>query len=251
MMSASSACHLEAPVECYVQSAVEFHRRSSYGEFPEPRHPALVLAGDEGQRSTVPHGGERPALGELAGLTAVLAGRKSTRVRAGRCGRAVLERLLAAALGPDAASGRHPYPSAGGLHAVSVLCLLADVADADPEVCRFDGETGRLTRLAGPSGRLPARPGTRLLRTTQVDPGSVQAVVVLVADLAEIGARYGERAYRYALLEAGHMAQNVVLACSLVGLAVCPIGGIDDFRGPELLGVTARTDLCLYGIAIP
>jgi SagB-type dehydrogenase family enzyme len=39
---------------------------------------------------------------------------------------------------------------------------------------------------------------------------------------------YGERGVRYALIEVGHVAQNIYLQCETLGLATVAIGAFDD-----------------------
>lgn len=60
--------------------------------------------------------------------------------------------------------------------------------------------------------------------------------------------KYGERSYRYALIEAGHIIQNLSLAASALQLGGCTIGGFDDDRINDLLGVdgVGEAALCLF-----
>ena len=46
-----------------------------------------------------------------------------------------------------------------------------------------------------------------------------------------LAARYRERAEQYCLLEAGHVAQNLLLQATVLGLAGVPVGA---FHGPEI-----------------
>jgi SagB-type dehydrogenase family enzyme len=39
---------------------------------------------------------------------------------------------------------------------------------------------------------------------------------------------YGERGYRFCLLEAGHIVQNIMLVAEALDKAVTPIGGFKD-----------------------
>jgi SagB-type dehydrogenase family enzyme len=51
---------------------------------------------------------------------------------------------------------------------------------------------------------------------------------VLGADIRLSARAYGSRAMRFALLEAGHAAQNVMLTATEMGLATLEWGGFDD-----------------------
>ena len=50
----------------------------------------------------------------------------------------------------------------------------------------------------------------------------------IFADWRRMAAKYGDRGYRYVLLEAGHMAHNIILTCSDMKLAAVPVGGFVD-----------------------
>ncbi len=54
------------------------------------------------------------------------------------------------------------------------------------------------------------------------------AVVVIAGVPARVEPKYGGRAERYVLLEAGHAAQNLLLAATALGLGAVPIGAFGD-----------------------
>ena len=58
--------------------------------------------------------------------------------------------------------------------------------------------------------------------------------------------KYGARAYRFALLEAGHVAQNLLLAAAALGLGAVPIGGFYDRAVDAFLGVDGLHESSLY-----
>jgi SagB-type dehydrogenase family enzyme len=65
------------------------------------------------------------------------------------------------------------------------------------------------------------------------------AAVVLfhTADLEKAVSLYGDRAYRYLHLDAGHFGQRLNLAATLLGLGVSGIAGFFDNQVNELLGI--------------
>jgi SagB-type dehydrogenase family enzyme len=65
------------------------------------------------------------------------------------------------------------------------------------------------------------------------------AAVVLfhTADLSQAVAQYGDRAYRYLHLDAGHLGQRLNLAAIYLGLGVSGIGGFFDNLVNEVLGI--------------
>jgi SagB-type dehydrogenase family enzyme len=62
--------------------------------------------------------------------------------------------------------------------------------------------------------------------------------------------KYGQRAYRFTLLEAGHVMQNALLAASAAGLAAVPVGGFFDRRADELVGCDGLAEAVLYLLPI-
>ena len=62
--------------------------------------------------------------------------------------------------------------------------------------------------------------------------------------------KYGLRGYRFALLEAGHVAQNIVLAATALDVASVPLGAFFDRRTDEFLGLDGVNESALYTIAV-
>ncbi|NJR60123.1 MAG: SagB/ThcOx family dehydrogenase [Cyanobacteria bacterium CRU_2_1] len=63
------------------------------------------------------------------------------------------------------------------------------------------------------------------------------AVLFHTADLQKAVARYGDRAYRYLHMDAGHLGQRLNLAAIRLGLGVSGIGGFFDDEVNEVLGI--------------
>jgi SagB-type dehydrogenase family enzyme len=62
--------------------------------------------------------------------------------------------------------------------------------------------------------------------------------------------KYGDRGYRFALLEAGHVAQNLSLAATGLGLGCVSIGGYADRQIDDLLGLDGVFHSTIYLIGI-
>ena len=62
--------------------------------------------------------------------------------------------------------------------------------------------------------------------------------------------KYGERGYRFILLEAGHVAQNLNLVANALGLGCVNIGGYFDREIDEYLDLDGITHSTIYMIAI-
>ncbi|KOU13943.1 hypothetical protein ADK52_37315 [Streptomyces sp. WM6372] len=135
-----------------------------------------------------------------------------------------------------------PYPSAGALYSVRVRLLALSVAGLAPGTYHCVPERRSLIAL-GPAPDLDGLKAlsSYLSRPAQ-DPDSVgideaPAVLAVHLDLGLLRRRYGLRALRLGLLEAGHLAQTLQLTAGAFGLATIPLGGVQDDLAHELLGL--------------
>ena len=76
------------------------------------------------------------------------------------------------------------------------------------------------------------------------------ALLLVAAVFGRTRFKYGLRGYRFALLEAGHVGQNVLLAATALGLAAVPLGGYYDRRTDEFLGLDGVNESTLYTVAV-
>jgi SagB-type dehydrogenase family enzyme len=63
------------------------------------------------------------------------------------------------------------------------------------------------------------------------------AVIVVAANYGKIKRKYTGRGERYAILEAGHVGQNVHLMCEALGLGCVMIGAFSDRKVKACLGI--------------
>lgn len=164
---------------------------------------------------------------------------------------AELATLLDAAYGtPVAADGTRSgaVPSAGGMYPLAVHVLLRrPLGPLDPGLWWFDARTAALVEL---------RPGPHEIRPLFVPEPTCDAlldrqqpVIFLSADLERQSRKYGARAYRYGLMEAGAAMQSACLAATELDVPVRPIGGIDDGAVHAFLGLPA-TGVALLAILV-
>lgn len=76
------------------------------------------------------------------------------------------------------------------------------------------------------------------------------AVILVLAVFGRTRFKYGQRGYRFALLEAGHVVQNVVLAAAALDVAALPFGGYFDARVDDLLGVDGVEESVIYAVVL-
>jgi SagB-type dehydrogenase family enzyme len=79
---------------------------------------------------------------------------------------------------------------------------------------------------------------------------SCAAVIFIAAVFGRTRFKYGVRGYRFALLEAGHVAQNLLLAATSFGLGAVPLGGYYDRPTDGFLGLDGVNESTLYTVAV-
>ncbi|HZK04563.1 MAG TPA: SagB/ThcOx family dehydrogenase [Actinomycetaceae bacterium] len=165
-----------------------------------------------------------PSLPTDSGLTSLLEGRHSIReFRPEPVSLAEVSALLWAGYGfrPD---GGRTLPSAGGVYPMALHVVAGDVTALDDGVYSYNPEAHQLIRrLAG-----DLRADLMSAALGQASVGAAPASIVVAGAPGRLRARYGKRSERYALVEAGHIGQNVALAAESLGLGTVPVGAFGD-----------------------
>lgn len=145
-----------------------------------------------------------------------------------------------------AVGARRTVPSGGALYPLELYAFCTAVEGVQSGLHHYDPFTHRLEQL----GDRAALPG---LADALVDAALVERAALLLlvtAVLWRTRFKYGARGYRFALLEAGHVAQNVVLACAALRLPALPIGGFYDRAVDAVVGANSLDEVSLYVVAI-
>lgn len=153
------------------------------------------------------------------------------------------------ALGSDDGARTLPLraaPSGGALYPLEVYVAALRVDGLTEGLYHFDP-----LRAALETVRTGAGPEEVAALSTYPEIVSGCAVLVLVAAVfGRTRFKYGLRGYRFALLEAGHVGQNLVLAATGLGLGAVPLGGFYDRRTDAFLGLDGVNQSTLYTIAV-
>src|SRR5829696_9188569 len=86
---------------------------------------------------------------------------------------------------------------------------------------------------------------TRSLIQMDLALGSA-AIIFVSAIFVRSTFKYGDRGYRFVLLEAGHLAQNAILTAAELGLAAAPIGGYMDREVDDYLDIDGLNESTIY-----
>lgn len=138
-----------------------------------------------------------------------------------------LAHLLWATQGTTASWGGRTAPSAGALYPLEVYVATAD------GLVRYVADGHRVEELSDEDPRGPIADAVASGDTARAAP----ALFVITAVIARTAEKYGDRAERYAILEAGHACQNLLLEATALGLGAVPLGAFDDDGIRAALGV--------------
>ncbi len=158
-----------------------------------------------------------------------------------------LGRLLYAAQGvTDAQHELRAAPSAGALYPIEIYPVIRNVVGLEAGIYHYAVQTHTLERLQ--LGDLGARITSAGLGQGHLGQASV--CFVLSAIFQRTRWKYHERAYRYVLLEAGHIAENICLAATALGLGACPVGAFLDDEMNGLLGLDGADEATIYIVTV-
>lgn len=144
--------------------------------------------------------------------------------------------LLWAAQGVTSEAGGRTAPSAGALYPLEVYVVTeGQVLHYRPDGHRIEARDSSTVRVAVADA------------VGQDSAREAPAVVVISGVVARVEPKYGGRAERYVLLEAGHAAQNLLLAATALGLGGVPIGAFGDDALARALDLPAGEET-LYAI---
>jgi SagB-type dehydrogenase family enzyme len=156
-------------------------------------------------------------------------------------------------LDPTLPAGTSPLlravPSGGALYPLELYVAAYAVGGLATGLYHVDPVRGCLEqlRLAGES-ELRERIGRTTMYPELAAGGSL--LIAIASMFWRSRFKYGLRGYRFALFEAGHVAQNLLLVGTGLGLATVPIGGFFDRRMDELLGLDGVNESMLYAVAV-
>ena len=137
-------------------------------------------------------------------------------------------------------------PSGGALYPLELYVHVSHIDGLEPGLYHYDPEDHELDVLRRGDESLTI---TRSL--VQPDLALDSAAIVFVsAVFFRSTFKYGDRGYRFALLEAGHLAQNAILTATELGLATAPIGGYMDREIDDYLGIDGLNESTIYMLLI-
>jgi len=146
---------------------------------------------------------------------------------------AEISQLLWAAQGTTSDRGLRTAPSAGALYPLEVYAVVGNAKGLEPGVYKYASRPHTLTRVL--SGDKRSELAAASLGQSQVQDGPVCFVISAVYE--RTAKKYKDRAVRYAILEAGHAAQNIYLQAAALNLGAVVLGAFSDAKVKSLLNM--------------
>lgn len=137
-------------------------------------------------------------------------------------------------------------PSAGALYPIETYIIAHNVESLDKGVYHYGIRDHVLEEI---------RLGDHSAQVAEAALGQqvcAQAPVVFIwtAVFERCKSKYGQRAYRYVYLDAGHIAQNLILSAVSLGLGSCPIAALYDDEMNSIIDVDGEEESVIYMVVV-
>jgi len=142
---------------------------------------------------------------------------------------------------PD--SARRMYPSAGARYPLETYVVAENIPHLDKGIHHYNVKENTLEKLLSKDLQ------TDMIKILNSEMGKAPLFLILTGVLSRTETKYGTNAYRFALIESGHVGQNIYLLSQKFGLGCCAIGGFDNNKLTKLLDLT-EDEVPLYLFAI-
>jgi SagB-type dehydrogenase family enzyme len=185
-----------------------------------------------------------------ASLDEVLRGRRSVRrftrqpVKLGQ-----VSYLLWASTGIQRIEGGHEFrtaPSAGALYPVETYVVANNVEELAPGIYHYAIRRHQLEEVK--TGHYGGAVAEGALGQSLCAEAAL--VTIWTAIFRRSKWKYGQRAYRYVYLDAGHIAQNLALAAVSLGLGSCQVGALYDDELNRILDLDGIEESVIYTSAV-
>ena len=133
-------------------------------------------------------------------------------------------------------------PSAGALYPIETYLMVHRVEQLEPGVYHYDILHHRLDLLT----KGDCRGSIARAALDQSMCASAAVVFVWAGVFNRSKCKYGQRAYRYIYLDAGHIAENLALGAVSLGLGSCQIAAVYDDEVNSIIGVDGKKESVLY-----
>lgn len=167
-----------------------------------------------------------------------------------------LATLLHAAYGVIDPSGADPVPhsnlrsvpSAGGLYPLEIFVVARNLESVVPGLYHYDPFRHLLEVIRREEVEATLRELLIDLPQLRDIPATCGALFFVSAAFWRTRFKYGLRGYRWVLVEAGHVGQNMLLTANSLGLSAYPNAGFWDRRVDDFLGLDGVNESVVYSL---
>ena len=218
-------------------------RRDDLGPMPRP---PVYKNYPEAPRISLP----RPAFEKTESLWSILNQRRSKRrYTIEPISVETLAKLLWATQGITLSAPEYQFrtaPSAGALYPVETYLSVHHVLDVKQGIYHFNVLDFALEEVAQGDFSEHLIPAA----LDQAMVGRAAVLFMWTAVVLRSMWKYRNRCVRYIFMDAGHIAQNLQLAATSMGLGCCPVGAFYDDEINKLLGIDGEEETTIYLAAV-
>ncbi|MFZ3590459.1 SagB/ThcOx family dehydrogenase [Bacillus sp. DJP31] len=141
--------------------------------------------------------------------------------------------------------GRRVYPSAGARFPLECYIIVNNIVGLEKGLYHYELSKESLALLFHKNLEREIKEifGEDLVHS--------RAIIILTSVMNRNIMKYGERGYRFALIEAGHLMQNICLLSTAMNIPMAPIGGFVDVLVSRLLDLEETREIPLYSCVLP
>ena len=137
-------------------------------------------------------------------------------------------------------------PSAGALYPIEIYVVVNNVKKLEKGIYHYNTYSHALEQIKKGNFRRKITKAT----LEQEMAGESAITIILTSIFDRVCHKYGDRGYRYAYIEAGHISQNVYLQATSLKLCSVSIGAFIDDDVNSLIGVDGKKESAVYLHAI-
>lgn len=137
-------------------------------------------------------------------------------------------------------------PSAGNRHAIETYILVTGVEDLEPGIYRYLPLEHGLLPESGVEDVDIFRQKISEAALGQYFIGQAPAVFVWAAIPYRMEWRYGIASHKVIAIDAGHICQNLYIACESIGAGTCAVAAYNQVLIDKLLGLDGKEEFTVY-----
>lgn len=133
-------------------------------------------------------------------------------------------------------------PSAGSRHPFETYLVVQSVTGLEPGLYRYDAVGHQLVFIDNSETRMAE------VKDATDNPFVHQAAVTFIWSVVPYRSewRYTFQSHKVIALDAGHVCQNLYLACEAVNAGTCAVGAYDQARIDAALGLDGQDEFVIY-----